>query len=114
MARISKKAQYPVPVTFAQWLEEEWGRAAYFEKVDPHFPSPVISKLKKGIFPITFELAIRLERAQKASNNPLRAEDLMTFAEDRELYRYVTGRAAAPAQLAVVRKSPKTVIAPPA
>lgn len=97
--------QYTPPAYFINWLEQGPGRAAYFHKVDPGLFPPMISKMKAGLLPISFEIAIRLERAQKASDNPLKAEELMTFLEDRRLYRYVTGRDAAPAQLVKVRKS---------
>lgn len=96
--------RYPRPEYFAKWLEEESGRAQYFSKVDPSLYPPMIAKIKMGVLPITFETAIRLERAQKASNNPLKAELLMTFAEHIELYRYVTGQDPAPAQVVKVSK----------
>lgn len=101
----NKPPQYIPPASFVVWLEAEDGRAAYFSKVDRGLFPPLITKMKKGIIPITFEYALRLERAQKASATPLKAEDLMTFKEHRELYRYVTGIDPAPAQLQVVRRA---------
>lgn len=98
-----KPPRYAPPAYFIQWLKESQGRAEYFHKVDDRLVPPMISKMKKGILPITFETAVRLERAQKASDNPLKAELLMTFLEDRKLYRYVTGQDAAPAQVVTPR-----------
>lgn len=95
------KYPYAPPSYFVDWLDEEQGRAAYFFKVDPGLFAPLISKFKKGLFPITFEYAVRLERAQKPSDNPLRAELLMTFDEHRELYRYVIGVDPAPAPVKI-------------
>jgi hypothetical protein len=91
------------PAHFVAWLEAEPGRSAYFGKVDDGLYPPLITKMKQGRLPITFEYAVRLERAQKPSDNPLRAEDLMTYVEHRELYRYVTGRDPAPAPIVVAR-----------
>lgn len=96
---------YPQPAALIEWLNEEVGRGAYLSKVDPELSQPRLSKLKAGVTPITLELALRIERAQKASAKPLKAIDLMTFAEDRMLYRYVTGQDPAPEQLKIVRKS---------
>lgn len=104
-----QKPRFVLPHGFIAWLEEDSGRAAYFSKVDPGLYQATISKMKNGIIPITFEYAIRLERAQKASPNPLKAEQLMTFLEHRELYRYVTGQEPAPAQLEIVRKKPERI-----
>lgn len=102
---VTYKQNYPQPARLIEWLNEEVGRAAYFSKVDPEITQPRLSKLKAGITPITLEIALRLERAQKASPHPLKALDLMTFAEDKMLYRYVTGMDPAPEQLKIVRKS---------
>lgn len=99
------KNPYTCPAHFIAWLEAEEGRAAYFQRVDPRLFPPLISKFKKGEVPITFEYACRLERAQKASDQPLTAESLMTFLEDRQLYRYVTGQDPRPAPVEVVRKT---------
>ncbi len=97
--------QYPPPEHFVAWLDEEKGRAAYFQKVDPCLFTTIISRMKTGQLPITFSYAIRIERAQKASDNPLKAEELMTFLEDRALYRYVKGIDPAPAPVVVVRRN---------
>lgn len=102
------KTNYPRPAGFIAWLEAEEGRAAYFHRVDTRLFPPLISKFKKGEVPITFEYAVRLERAQKPSANPLKAEELMTFLEDRQLYRYITGLDPAPAPVEVVRKPRKS------
>lgn len=99
---------YPPPAYLIDWLESGTGRAAYFQKVDSGLTPPLISKFKAGMNPITFEYAVRLERAQKASDNPLQAERLMTFIEHREYYRYVTGQDAAPAQLPKPPRKPRT------
>lgn len=101
------KTPYTCPAHFVAWLEAEEGRAAYFHKVDNRLFPPLISKFKKGEVAITFEYAVRLERAQKPSDNPIKAEELMTFLEDRQLYRYVTGQDPAPAPIEVIRK-PRT------
>jgi len=93
------KAPYTAPAHFVAWLDAEKGRGAYFEKIDRGLFAPLITKLKTGWLPITFELAVRLERAQKPSDQPLRALDLMTFLEHRDLYLYVTGQQPAPAPL---------------
>jgi hypothetical protein len=87
---------YPIPEVFIDWLESGMGRAQYFGKVDPLLPPPLISKIKAGRVPITFEYACRLERAQKPSKAPFKAGDIMTFEQDRDLYRYVAGLDPAP------------------
>lgn len=103
--RISGDKEYYQPPQFlVDWLEDGDGRAAYFSKVDPVLSAPTISKIKFGRIPITFELAVRMERAQKVTMHPLKAIDLMTFERDRELYRYVTGQEPAPEQVKIVRK----------
>lgn len=89
--------RYPVPQLFVEWLDGGLGRGQYFGKVDPLLPPVLISKMKAGIAPITFEYAVRLERAQKPSREPFKAIDIMTFSQDQELYRYVTGQEPAPA-----------------
>jgi hypothetical protein len=94
------------PTYFVKWLESGIGRAAYFGKVDPLLTAPLISKIKRGRMPITFEYACRLERAQKPSDMPIRAIDLMTFEQDRALYLYITGQEAAPAPPAAKNKMP--------
>jgi hypothetical protein len=104
MKPIKPPTAHVPPPHFVRWLAEEAGRAAYFSKVDPALFPSLVSKFKHGSLPITLDYAIRLERAQKASDNPLRAEDLMTFVEDRQLYRYVIGRDPAPPQIPFVRK----------
>src|SRR4051812_30902137 len=90
---------YPIPEAFNEWLESGMGRAAYFGKVDPILSAPLLSKIKSGRVPISFENAIRLERAQKVSKTPFKAVDIMTFEQDRQLYRYVSGQEPAPAPL---------------
>jgi hypothetical protein len=92
-----QSTRYPVPQLFAEWLEGGLGRGQYFGKIDPLLPPVLISKMKAGIAPITFEYALRLERAQKPSKEPFKAIDIMTFSQDQELYRYVTGQEPAPA-----------------
>jgi hypothetical protein len=101
------KNPYTCPAHFVAWLEAEEGRAAYFQRVDPRLFPPLISKFKKGEVPITYEYACRLERAQKPSDTPLKAEELMTFLEDRQLHRYVTGLDPRPPLVEVPRK-PRT------
>lgn len=91
--------RYVPPEYFSNWLEAGVGRAAYFSRIDPGLFPSLISKFKSGDLAITFEYAVRLERAQKASPNPLKAEQLMTFTDHREYLRYITGQQAAPAQL---------------
>jgi len=103
---------YPPNPRFLAWLAGETGRAAYFELVDPILNQALISKLKAGRVPITFEYAFRLERAQKPSSNPLKAIELMTFEVDQELCRYVTGEAPAPAMVKKERK-PRAPRRPP-
>lgn len=100
----STPVRYAPPTYFADWLAAGQGRAEYFHKVDPGLFPPLISKMKAGILPITFEYAIRIERAQKASDNPLKAELLMTFVESRQLYRYVTGQEPAPPQVEKIKR----------
>lgn len=109
--------KYPQPKRLVEWLNEEPGRAAFFTRMDPMINQPSLSKMKAGIVPVTLADAIRLERAQKASKKPLKALELMTFEEDRILYRYVTGMEPAPEQVKIVRKSRimlKTVAQPAA
>lgn len=90
------KPPYPPPAKFVAWLEADPGRAQYFSKVDPGLFPSTISKMKYGLIPITFEYAYRLERAQKPSDTPLKAGELMTFIQHQALYRYVTGQEPAP------------------
>lgn len=104
---MAQEIRYPRPDYFADWLEAESGRAQYFSKVDPSLYPPMIAKMKSGVLPITLETAVRLERAQKASTTPLKAELLMTFVQHRELYRYVTGQEAAPAQVPKATRASK-------
>lgn len=93
----------PCPL-LVEWLDDGDGRAAYFSKIDPLLTAPLISKIKTGRVPITFEYAIRMERAQKASLNPFRAIDIMTFPEDRDLYLYASGQVPAPGPVKIIRK----------
>lgn len=95
---------YTPPAVLVAWLEAETGRAAHFERVDPILHAPIISKIKAGRIPVTFETAIRLERAQKPSDNPFKAIDIMTYEQDRALYRYVSGQDPAPPYVPFVRK----------
>jgi hypothetical protein len=104
---MTKTPPHIPPAHFVAWLEEGKGRAAYFHRVDNRLFPPLISKFKTGEVAITFEYACRLERAQMPSDNPLTAESLMTFLEDRQLYRYITGQEPRPAKVEVVRK-PRT------
>jgi hypothetical protein len=104
--RNKKQALYPVPQILVDWLDEEFGRAAHFQRVDPILHPPIISKLRKGEIPVTFEYAFRLERAQMASDAPFKAVDIMTFEQDRQLYRYATGQEAAPVVPKWVRQYP--------
>lgn len=96
--------RYIPPAHFVSWLEEEPGRASYFSKVDPGLVPTLISKMKAGVIPITLEYAVRLERAQKPSDNPLQAESLMTFLESRAWYRYAIGKDPAPAPVQAIRR----------
>lgn len=102
---MTTKNRYAKPTYLIDWLSAEKGRGAYFSKVDPGLFPAMISKMKAGIIPITFEYAVRLERAQKASATPLRAELLMTFIEHRALYRYATGQDPAPDQIVKAKKA---------
>lgn len=102
----ASKPPYPIPQRLVDWLNEGRGRAAYFSKVDPCLFPPMISKIKEGRLPISFETAIRLERAQKESPNPLKAEELMTFVEHRALYRYVIGADPAPEKIELAYAKP--------
>lgn len=94
---------YPITEFFVEWLESGMGRAAYFARIDPLLTAPLLSKMKTGAVPISFEYAFRLERAQKASKTPFKAVDIMTFEQDRALYRYAIGKEPAPAQLVTKR-----------
>lgn len=85
---------------FVAWLNADVGRAQYFGRVDPLLVPPLISKIKAGAVACRFETALRIERAQKPSDTPLRAEDLLTFEEDLALLRFVRGLEAAPEPLA--------------
>lgn len=87
---------YTPPPVLVKWLGQEVGRAAHFSRVDPILHPPIISKIKAGRIPVTFEYACRLERAQKPSDNPFCAADIMTYEQDRELYRYLRGLDPAP------------------
>jgi hypothetical protein len=93
------KPPYTPPAHFVAWLDEALGRSAYFGKIDPGLFPPIITKMKRGLIPITLEYALRLERAQMPSDKPLKAYDLMTFQEHRDLYLYVTGQQPAPAPI---------------
>lgn len=88
-------AKYPVHPYFAEWLRSGVGRNAFFSRSDPALVPAIISKMMYGRMPISFEFAIRIERAQKpskAGEEPLKAYDLMTFKEDRELYQWLLDR----------------------
>lgn len=98
---------YTPPAVLVAWLAEELGRAAHFERVDPILHAPMLSKIKRGRIPVTFEMAIRLERAQKPSNNPFKAVDIMSWDQDKELYRYVSGQEPAPEYVPHVRANSK-------
>ena len=95
------------PEYFRNWLEGGLGRAEYFHKVDEGLFPSLISKMKNGHTPITFEYACRLERAQKASATPLKAELLMTYQEHRDLFRFIMGMEPAPPQIIPTPKTPR-------
>lgn len=101
----SPTTKFPINKKFVEWLDADAGRAQYFSKVDPVLVPPMISKLKAGRMPVRFEIALRLERAQKPSDSPLKAEDLLTFKQDLELLRYVRGIDPAPPLVQVKRKA---------
>lgn len=98
---------YTPPAALVAWLDGGKGRAAHFARVDPILHAPVISKIKSGRIAVTFEYACRLERAQKPSDNPFKAVDIMTFEQDRDLYRYVSGQDPAPEYVPHVRAMPQ-------
>lgn len=108
-----KKLTYPPPAVLVAWLDGGLGRAAHFARADPILHGPIISKIKSGRIPVTFEYACRLERAQKPSDKPFRAVDIMTFDQDRELYRFVSGQEPAPAYVPHVRAKHKPRAAAP-
>lgn len=94
--KVKQKGKFPVSSAFVAWLASappaggvRNGRAAVFATRDPALTPSVISKLKHGALPITFEHAVRLERAQAATDEPLFAEDLCTYAEDAKLVKFV-------------------------
>lgn len=101
-----KDAYTPPPVLVA-WLNGAIGRAAHFQRVDPILHAPVISKMLHGRIPVTFEMAVRMERAQMPSTTPFKADEIMTYAEDQQLYRYVSGREPAPEYVPHVRAKPQ-------
>ncbi len=96
MTTTPPKGRYPLNQKFNDWLNDLPGRAQYFQKIDPFLTAPMISKIKYGAIPITLETAVRIERAQKPSARPLKAEDLVTFSEDRELVLYMRGQVPPP------------------
>jgi hypothetical protein len=98
---------YTPPAVLVAWLKDELGRAAHFERVDPILHAPIISKIKNGRIPVTFEYAIRLERAQKPSDKPFTADQIMTYEQDKELYRYISGQEPAPPYVPHVRATKK-------
>lgn len=94
--KVTQKGMYPVSSAFVAWLasasstgKARNGRAAVFVTKDAALTPSVISKLKHGNLPITFEHAARLERAQADSDEPLFAEDLCTYAEDASLVKFI-------------------------
>lgn len=93
---LSPGAPQRVTQFLADWLDGELGRGQYFSKVDPELIPPIISKIKKGVIRIRFEMALRLERAQKPSATPFKAEDLLAYEEDLQLLRYARGQEPAP------------------
>lgn len=97
---------YTPPAVLVAWLNAEKGRAAHFQRVDNILHAPVISKIKQGRIPVTFEMAFRLERAQMPSAQPFRAVDIMTYEQDQALYRYVSGQEPAPEYVPHVRAKP--------
>lgn len=86
---VKKSPAYPPSPRFVAWLNAGRGRAESFVDRDPGLVPTTISKLKNGVSPISFELACRIERAQKPSDDPLRAEDIASFVEDRELIKFI-------------------------
>lgn len=84
-----KRDPYPVSSIFIDWLDGKMGRANRFHLKDKALVPAVISKFKHGVLPITFEHAVRLERAQPESDKPLLAQDLCTYKQDRELVHYL-------------------------
>ena len=101
----SKNAYTPPPALVA-WLNGGRGRAAHFQRVDAILHAPIISKMLAGRIPVTFEYACRLERAQMPSSTPFRADEIMTYEEDRQLFRYVSGQESAPAYVPRARLKP--------
>lgn len=81
--------KYPPSERFASWLNAGRGRAEYFSKADPVLVPTTISKMKNGVVPISFELACRIERAQKPTDDPLRAEEIASYIEDRTLIAFM-------------------------
>lgn len=102
-----KHNAYTPPAVLVDWLNAEPGRAAHFARVDPILHAPIISKIKAGRIPVTFEYAVRLERAQKPSSTPFKAVDIMTYQQDQQLYRYVSGQESAPPYVPHVRAKPQ-------
>lgn len=102
----NQAAKYTPPAALVQWLEQGKGRAAHFARVDPILHAPVISKIKAGLIAVTFEYACRLERAQMPSATPFKAVDIMTYEQDRDLYRFVSGQDPAPEYVPHVRATP--------
>lgn len=102
----SKDKYVPAPALVA-WLTGEKGRAAHFQRVDPILHAPIISKILAGRIPVTFEYAVRMARAQKPSATPFTADEIMTYEEDKQLFRYVSGQEPAPVVAPHIRAKPQ-------
>lgn len=98
---------YTPPPVLLKFLNGGLGRAAYFSKVDPGLFPAIISKMKAGVLPISFEFAIRMERAQQPSDTPFTADQIMTFEEHQALYRYVTGQEPRPSAIDPTQRPPR-------
>ena len=102
-----EKNAYVPPAVLVAWLDGGKGRAAHFQRADDILHAPIISKMRTGRIPVTFEYACRLERAQKPSDNPFTADQIMTYEEDIALYRYISGQEPKPAYVPHVRATPQ-------
>lgn len=83
------KNRVPVSDVLVKFLDGKRGAAHHFADNDDGLVPAVISKMKHGRLPITFEHAVRLERAQPASDKPFKAEEICSYAEDRSLIEFL-------------------------
>lgn len=89
--RMAARATHKCPERFIEFLDSGKGLGQHFHLMDPTLTPAHISKFRHGILPISFEFAVRLEKAQKHTVNPFKAEDIVTDPADVALIKFLRG-----------------------